>query len=238
MGLTPLTLGEEGMSPPGELRTRWRRFSAALTTLTCENWPVHRSRCINPQFVSFCIFLARPEDSQLCCRLQVDAFPLSDGLATLPCLHRNPFSVSTQPPQNKLNMAHPQTSFKDTQFHGKSLLSIRRTTIAKKTLHTQLDQLRSTGRYDCFKLQWHPTYDKPFAWPVPLHQFWDSDIGKWIEAACYFLTHEYDEEIDKAIQELVTMIRSAQGEDGYLNLHYTVVEPGKRWTNLRDMHEL
>ena len=34
------------------------------------------------------------------------------------------------------------------------------------------------------------------------------------------------------------MIRSAQQPDGYLNIHYTVVEPEKRFTNLRDMHEL
>jgi uncharacterized protein len=34
------------------------------------------------------------------------------------------------------------------------------------------------------------------------------------------------------------MMKSAQQEDGYLNLHYQLVEPGKRFTNLRDMHEL
>jgi DUF1680 family protein len=31
---------------------------------------------------------------------------------------------------------------------------------------------------------------------------------------------------------------NAQQEDGYLNTHFTVVEPGKRWTNLLDNHEL
>jgi DUF1680 family protein len=34
------------------------------------------------------------------------------------------------------------------------------------------------------------------------------------------------------------MIQSAQQPDGYLNIHYTVVEPGKRFSNLRDFHEL
>ena len=34
------------------------------------------------------------------------------------------------------------------------------------------------------------------------------------------------------------MIKSAQQPDGYLNIHYTVVEKGNRFTNLRDMHEL
>lgn len=75
-------------------------------------------------------------------------------------------------------------------------------------------------------------------WPVPFHLFWDSDIAKWIEGACYFLHDELDGEIDAAVRELVDMIRAAQQDDGYLNVHYTVVEPGKRWTNLQDMHEL
>lgn len=75
-------------------------------------------------------------------------------------------------------------------------------------------------------------------WPVPFHLFWDSDIAKWIEGACYFLHDEVDAEIDAAVRELVEMIRGAQQSDGYLNVHYTVVEPGKRWTNLQDMHEL
>ena len=34
------------------------------------------------------------------------------------------------------------------------------------------------------------------------------------------------------------MIGRAQQPDGYLNTYYTVKEPGKRWTNMRDNHEL
>ncbi len=135
-------------------------------------------------------------------------------------------------------MSNPQAIFSQSAFHGRSLLSVRRSTIAKETIHAQLDQLKSTGRYDCFKLKWHPVYDDKSNWPVPPHLFWDSDIAKWIEGACYFLHDTYDEIVDKSIQELVEMIRGAQGEDGYLNLHYTMVEPEKRWSNLRDMHEL
>ncbi|CAI6093754.1 unnamed protein product [Clonostachys chloroleuca] len=135
-------------------------------------------------------------------------------------------------------MSHPQVTFKDTTFTGKTLLSARRATVSSKTLQTQLDQLKSTGRYDCFKLKWHPIYDDKSMWPVPFHLFWDSDVAKWIEGACYFLSENYDAGLDAAVQELVEMIRGAQQEDGYLNVHYTVVEPTKRWSNLRDMHEL
>lgn len=63
-------------------------------------------------------------------------------------------------------------------------------------------------------------------------------MGKWIEGACYFLKQHPNEQVDNAVHELVEMIRGAQQPDGYLNIHYTVVEPDKKWTNLRDMHEL
>ncbi|KAH7077680.1 hypothetical protein BKA63DRAFT_601745 [Paraphoma chrysanthemicola] len=135
-------------------------------------------------------------------------------------------------------MAHPQTAFRHTSFNSGTLLAARRDTIARTTIKTQLDQFRTTGRYNCFELKWHPTYDDKSQWPVPKHLFWDSDIAKWIEGACYFLSSHYDEEIDAAVKYMVETIRSAQQADGYLNLHYIVVDPGGRWSNLRDMHEL
>jgi len=102
-----------------------------------------------------------------------------------------------------------------------------------------LNVLKTTGRYDAFKLKWHPSYDdEPDVPPVPNHLFWDSDVAKWIEGACYFLQWKENEEIDAAVRELVEMIRSAQQPDGYLNIHFTVVAPGKRFTNLADLHEL
>ncbi|KAF6832561.1 DUF1680 domain-containing protein [Colletotrichum plurivorum] len=135
-------------------------------------------------------------------------------------------------------MSNPQFTFRQTTFTAPSLLLTRRHTISRTTLHTQLDQLRVNGQYDAFKLGWHPIFDDKSRWPAPLHLFWDSDVGKWIEGACYFLIEEYDVKIDAAVRELVDMIRSAQHDDGYLNIHFSVVEPGKRWTNVRDMHEM
>ncbi|KAJ4377519.1 hypothetical protein N0V83_000344 [Neocucurbitaria cava] len=135
-------------------------------------------------------------------------------------------------------MAHPQVTFRNTAFTGESILASRRNRVASTTIKTQLDQLKTTGRYSCFELKWHPTYDDTSMWPVPKHLFWDSDIAKWIEGACYFLESHYDKEIDDAVQYMVRTIRGAQQEDGYLNIHYTVVDPGGRWSNLRDMHEL
>jgi DUF1680 family protein len=44
--------------------------------------------------------------------------------------------------------------------------------------------------------------------------------------------------IHGAIEEFVGMTRSAREPDGYLNIHYQVVEKGKCFTNLRDIHGL
>jgi DUF1680 family protein len=136
-------------------------------------------------------------------------------------------------------MAYPQESFNATTFAPDSFWARRRQVVRSQTLRHQLQMLKETGRYDAFKLKWHPSYSDPCThWPVPNHLFWDSDVAKWIEGACYLLMDHPDEEIDAAIRELVEMIGSAQQPDGYLNIHYTVVEPEKRFTNLRDMHEL
>ncbi|KIX96206.1 uncharacterized protein Z520_07984 [Fonsecaea multimorphosa CBS 102226] len=136
-------------------------------------------------------------------------------------------------------MAYPQETFVRTSLDPGSLIAQRREVVASKTLVYQLEVLKKTGRYDAFKLQWHPSYgDTPNVWPIPNHLFWDSDIGKWIEGACYLLHDQSNPEVQAAVEELTRMINSAQQPDGYLNIHYTVVEPGKRFTNLRDFHEL
>ena len=136
-------------------------------------------------------------------------------------------------------MAYPQENFFHTQLQPSSLVYKRREAVSVNTLLYQLDVLKRTGRYDAFKLRWQDVYsDTPNVWPIPNHLFWDSDVAKWIEGACYFLHKLQHPKILAAVHELVEFIRSAQQPDGYINIHFTVVEPGKRFTNLRDMHEL
>lgn len=136
-------------------------------------------------------------------------------------------------------MAYPQTTFPSTIVASTSLVGRRRDAALTNTLLYQLDVLKSTGRYDAFKLGWHEIYDRePAVWPIPDHLFWDSDVAKWIEGACYFLMQKQIPVVDSAVREIVDMIRGAQQPDGYINIHYTVVQPGKRFSNLRDMHEL
>ena len=102
----------------------------------------------------------------------------------------------------------------------------------ERTIPHVYKQCKETGRIDALKLDWEPGKE-----PVP-HIFWDSDIYKWIEAASYSLTTHPDPQLDSLIDRLIGLIMKAQQPDGYLNSYYTVVEPEKRWTNLRDQHEL
>ncbi|KAI2640231.1 glycoside hydrolase family 127 protein [Xylaria nigripes] len=135
-------------------------------------------------------------------------------------------------------MSHPQVLFPQTTFTGPSLLQARRETIQLVTVKAQLKKLKETGQYECFNLKWQPIYDDKSRWPSPPPVYWDSDVAKWIEGACYMLIERYDAEIDAAVRELVQMICDAQQEDGYIDVYFTVIEPGNRWSNLRDQHEL
>ena len=68
--------------------------------------------------------------------------------------------------------------------------------------------------------------------------YWDSDIAKWIEMASYTLATHPDPALDARIDALIARIAKAQRPDGYFNTYFIRREPAKRWTNLRDWHEL
>ncbi|GAB4314859.1 MAG: glycoside hydrolase family 127 protein [Promethearchaeota archaeon] len=102
-----------------------------------------------------------------------------------------------------------------------------------------LRKLRETGRWDAFRLDWTPGCGRQ-----PPHVYWDSDVAKWIESAAYAAVaarHDPlpgDGALATALDEIVRLVCHAQQPDGYLNTHFTVVEPNARFTNLRDDHEL
>ena len=100
------------------------------------------------------------------------------------------------------------------------------------TVPHEYEQCLETGRIDAFRLQWKPGD------PDPPHIFWDSDLAKWIEAASYCLATRRSRKVQRLLDETIDLVVAAQQPDGYLNVHYTVVEPDKRWSNLRDCHEL
>ncbi len=73
---------------------------------------------------------------------------------------------------------------------------------------------------------------------VTTQMFWDSDIAKTIEAAAYALYRRRDPEIEALMDEVIDMYRRLQQPDGYCSSWYIRMQPGRRWTNLRDCHEL
>ncbi|WP_322894238.1 MULTISPECIES: glycoside hydrolase family 127 protein [unclassified Yoonia] len=73
---------------------------------------------------------------------------------------------------------------------------------------------------------------------VTTQMFWDSDFGKSIETAAYALNHKPDADLEALVDDVIDAYGRLQQEDGYLNSWYIRIEPGQRWTNLRDRHEL
>ena len=113
-------------------------------------------------------------------------------------------------------------------------------TVLARTVPSQHRQLERHGILHSLTI---PQPVPPLTIPRNHHNFtmqifWDSDVGKWIEAASYALSHRRDEAIEAKIDEITELLAKAQLPDGYLNCWYIGREPEKRWTNLRDNHEL
>lgn len=68
--------------------------------------------------------------------------------------------------------------------------------------------------------------------------FQDSDVAKWIEAVSYAFAEEKVPKLEEAVESMIGILKKAQRDDGYLNTYYTIKEPGNRWSNLREGHEL
>lgn len=104
-----------------------------------------------------------------------------------------------------------------------------------RTIPAIYHQLEITGRTDA----WHvhgendPRHDHRV-----VHKFWDSDLGKWLEAVGYSLLNHPDPALEQQADEVIRRIEAGQLPDGYLNSYFTVIEPDQKWRNLRDWHEL
>lgn len=108
----------------------------------------------------------------------------------------------------------------------------RQKTGRKVTIPSCIRRCEETGRIKAFRLQWkNGDPDMP-------HIYWDSDVAKVLEGMAASLMVHPDPELEKQLNDLVDLVISAQQPDGYLNTHFTVVEPEKRWTSLNVCHEL
>lgn len=73
---------------------------------------------------------------------------------------------------------------------------------------------------------------------VSTQMFWDSDFAKSIETIAYSLYRKPNPELERRADEIIDLYGKLQQEDGYVNSWFQRVQTGRRWTNLRDHHEL
>lgn len=113
------------------------------------------------------------------------------------------------------------------------LLAERQKTVLRRTIPQQYQQCLSTGRLTAIDRKWTQggTVPKP-------HQFWDSDVAKWIESTAYALMLARDPQLESQVDEVVERMEKAQLPDGYVNSYFQSIDLSKRFTNLRDLHEL
>ncbi len=130
-------------------------------------------------------------------------------------------------------------NFPDVKLEGK-FWHERLETVLTRTIPSQHKKLAEYTILDSIKL---PSPPPPLRFPrhangFTVQVFWDSDVGKWIEAASYALAHRRDADVEAKIEAIVDDFEKAQAPDGYLNCWYLGREPENRWTNLRDNHEM
>lgn len=68
--------------------------------------------------------------------------------------------------------------------------------------------------------------------------FQDSDVAKWLEAVAYCLSWSPDKVLENLADGIIDLLESAQCADGYLNTYFAVKNPGNRWSNLLECHEM
>lgn len=97
----------------------------------------------------------------------------------------------------------------------------------------QLEKLEEDHHIDNFRVA------AGFSKGTHLGEFYfDSDLYKWLEAACYILHNYEDISLEKNVNEIISLISNSQLNDGYLNTFYSTKFLDKRLTNFLFMHEL
>lgn len=107
----------------------------------------------------------------------------------------------------------------------------RQSVNASSSLRTIHEQFTLSGRFGALRFDWKEGQ------PGKPHQFWDSDIAKWIEAACYVYHATRDEQLMNEVEGMIDLILRNQDPSGNFNIWFTVVAPDKRWKHRID-HEL
>ncbi|HRE29330.1 MAG TPA: glycoside hydrolase family 127 protein, partial [Anaerolineales bacterium] len=136
-------------------------------------------------------------------------------------------------------LSHPMTpvSFERVRIDD-AFWSPRQRVNRERTIPQIYQQLMKTGRIAALGGEWSEELRQRGTRGDIVHLFYDSDVAKWLEAASYSLALYPDPALSDLVDDLIARLAAAQQPDGYLNSWFTAVEPEKRWTNLRDWHEL
>ncbi|MDR7142799.1 glycoside hydrolase family 127 protein [Rhizobium sp. BE258] len=120
------------------------------------------------------------------------------------------------------------------------LFGDRQDAICDSTAETLLDRCVEAGLIQAIDVnQPSPGVVIPIGpWGGSTQMFWDSDLGKSIETVAYSLYRRTNPKLEARVDEIIDMYEKLQDKDGYLNAWFQRVQPGRRWTNLRDHHEL
>ena len=149
-------------------------------------------------------------------------------LPLIVCLLATTAAWAEDPPHRRL----AAVPFTDVTFHD-AFWTPRLETNRTKTLPHDFLWCERTGRLDNFAKA-----AKAMKGDHRGAVFNDSDVYKVIEGAAYSLASHPDPVLERTVDDAIYKIAAAQQQDGYLNTYFTVAEPGMRWTNLRDKHEL
>jgi DUF1680 family protein len=122
--------------------------------------------------------------------------------------------------------------------HG--LFGARQDAICNSTAETLLDRCVEAGMVRAIDV------DQPSdgvvipigPWGGSTQMFWDSDLGKSIETVAYSLYRRANPALEARVDAIIDLYEKMQDKDGYLNAWFQRVQPDRRWTNLRDHHEL
>jgi len=112
------------------------------------------------------------------------------------------------------------------------VLSRRQQVNRERSLWHGLRMLHTAGNFD--NLRYAASGGGAYRGPF----FMDSDVYKWLEAVGWELGQRPNAPLQEAAEQAVTIVAAAQDADGYLDSYYQVAEPGRRWSDLPQGHEL
>ncbi len=112
------------------------------------------------------------------------------------------------------------------------VLSRRQEVSRERSLWHGLRMLHAAGNFENLRYAaaGGGTYRGPY--------FMDSDVYKWLEAVGWELGRRPNPDLEREAEHAITIVAAAQQPDGYLDSYYQVAEPGRRWTDLTQGHEL